>query len=176
MSTFCVDRMTWSRLFALPTGTRLQLFYKQANVFIPSFFFTKHTTKVHIFILSLRRNLYYWSSQRWKLWNRSPNVKCFEFEETCNINFVAQLLYPSQIISCFGFSRSINFIMHLDIIQMQMRIKVYEYRKTKTTNNLGRGKYHEMLGYFTKCSNLNLSNFNQIHRKNNNIYNTKLFH
>ena len=38
MSTFCVDRMTWSRLFALPTGTRLQLFYKQANVFIPSFF------------------------------------------------------------------------------------------------------------------------------------------
>ena len=48
------------------------------------------------------------------------------------------ILPPSQIINRFGFSRYIDFAMHLDIIYIEVHSKNYAPRKAKTTNNLGR--------------------------------------
>jgi len=53
------------------------------------------------------------------------------------------LLPLSQIISRSGFSRNIDFTMHLGIIYIKMHNKNYAPRKAKTTNNLGRRKYNK---------------------------------
>jgi hypothetical protein len=51
--------------------------------------------------------------------------------------YLCAILHPFQIISRFGFSRYIDFAMHLDITYIWMRNKNYAPKKAKTTINLG---------------------------------------
>ena len=46
-------------------------------------------------------------------------------------------IHPKLLV-CFSFSRFIDFIMHLDIIYIEIHNEIIHLEKTKTTNNLGR--------------------------------------
>jgi hypothetical protein len=50
------------------------------------------------------------------------------------------LLPPFEIVGCFGFSRFIDIIMHLDVVYVYMHSNIYEPRKVKTTYNSYRSK------------------------------------
>jgi hypothetical protein len=53
--------------------------------------------------------------------------------EKLDASYLSLLLPPFQIIGCFGFSKHIDFAMHLDIHYLD---KHYASRKAKTTYNL----------------------------------------
>ena len=53
-----------------------------------------------------------------------------------------QILHPSQIICHCGFSRYIDFAMHLDMRYVQIHCKTDVSRKAKTTYNLEQREYN----------------------------------
>ena len=59
------------------------------------------------------------------------------------VGLLCLLLSPFENISCFNFSRFILFVMHLDIIYVQIHNKMYKFKKIKTIYILERREKHK---------------------------------